>query len=114
CEALEARKDAKALLAPFTVVAGEGDKFVAKPFTEVWKDDMAAVSTELKAAAADVVSPSEVALKAYLEADAQAFLDNHWNPADEAWAKMSNENSKWYLRVAPDEVYDDPCSHKAG
>jgi hypothetical protein len=35
-------------------------------------------------------------------------------PADEAWAKMSVDNSAWYVRVAPDEVYWEPCSQKAG
>ena len=27
---------------------------------------------------------------------------------------MTVKNSRWYVRVAPDEVYWDPCSHKAG
>jgi hypothetical protein len=114
CETLEARKDAKTLLSPFTVVVDEGGKLVAKQLTDVWKDDMAAVSRELKAAADSITSPGEAALKAYLLADAKAFTDNNWNPADEAWAKMTNENSKWYLRIAPDETYGDTCSHKGG
>src|SRR5690606_37420512 len=36
-----------------------------------------------------------------------------WWPADEAWAKMDAKNSKYYLRIGPDEVYDEPCSTKA-
>ena len=35
-------------------------------------------------------------------------------PADEAWAKMTVDNSKWYVRVAPDETYWEPCAQKAG
>jgi hypothetical protein len=27
---------------------------------------------------------------------------------------MTVKNSRWYVRVGPDEVYWDPCSHKAG
>jgi len=57
--------------------------------------------------------PSEKAFKAYLEAAAQAFLDNGWYRADVAWKAMTATNSKWYLRVAPDEVYAEPCSRKA-
>ena len=26
---------------------------------------------------------------------------------------MTVDNSKWYVRVAPDEVYSEPCAHKA-
>jgi hypothetical protein len=75
---------------------------------------MKAVSNELRAAAALLAGdPSEAALKAYLEAAAQAFLDGSWFKADVAWKAMTATNSKWYLRVAPDEVYEDPCSRKA-
>jgi hypothetical protein len=72
------------------------------------------VSHELSAAAEAIKSSDEGPLKAYLTAAAKAFLTNDWEPADEAWAKMGVNNSKWYLRVAPDEVYADPCGHKAG
>ena len=50
----------------------------------------------------------------YLHAAAASFTSNNWLPADEAWAKMTVDNSKWYVRVGPDEVYWEPCSHKAG
>src|SRR4030095_7324457 len=39
---------------------------------------------------------------------------NDWEPANRAWVGMSAENSKWYARVAPDEVYYEPCAWKAG
>ena len=71
---------------------------------------MRAVAAELRAAAADETDPSEAALKAYLEAAAGSFTTNDWGPADEAWSKMNAQNSKWYLRVAPDEVLSDPCN----
>jgi len=114
CEALDKRPDQKALLTPFNVVVEQNGDLAPVPYTVAYKDDMEAVSRELAAAAAAIVSPGEAALKAYLQADAKAFLDNAWDPADEAWAKMGVNNSRWYVRVAPDETYADPCSRKAG
>jgi hypothetical protein len=113
CEALTKNKKVKNVMDPFTVVQGTLDEPKPVPYTEAFKPDMEAVSAELKAAADDIANPGESALKAYLAAAAQAFKDNNWVPADEAWAKMSVNNSKWYLRIAPDEVYDEPCSTKA-
>ena len=114
CEALQARKDQKTLLDTFSVVTGEGADLKAVPYNVVYKSEMEAVSRELKAAAAAVQSPGEAPFKAYLAAAAQSFLDNSWAPADEAWARMNVSNSKWYLRIGPDEVYFEPCSLHAG
>ena len=114
CEALAKRKDADALMHQFFVVQGSGDDLVAVPYSEAYADLMQAVSKELKSAADAIETEDEAAFKAYLEAAAQAFLTNDWLPADEAWSKMSVDNSKWYLRVGPDEVYFEPCSRKAG
>jgi hypothetical protein len=74
---------------------------------------MAAVATGLDAAAA-ALGNTEPALVAYLKAAAQAFRDDNWEPADRAWKAMNAGNSRWYVRVAPDEVYFDPCAWKAG
>ncbi len=114
CEALEKRKDSKALFDQFSVVVEKGKDLEAVPYHVAFKDDMSAVAVELDTAANAITSPGEGAFKAYLGAAAQAFRDGKWNPADEAWAKMSVANSKWFLRIAPDEVYFEPCSRKAG
>lgn len=114
CKALEARKDQDKLLSPFTVVVAKGADLETVPFHVAYKADMDDVAKELDLAAAAVASPGEAKLKAYLAAAARAFRDNEWGPADEAWAQMSVDNSKWYLRIGPDEVYTDPCSRKAG
>jgi hypothetical protein len=114
CEKLDARPDQKALLTPFNIVVERDGGLAPVPYHVAYKNEMEAVSRELSAAAQAIQSPGEAALKAYLEADAKAFLDGKWDPADEAWAKMNVHDSKWYLRVAPDEVYADPCSRKAG
>jgi hypothetical protein len=83
------------------------------PYHVAYKTEMEAVSRELLAAA-DALGPEEAAFQAYLRADAKAFIDGSWEAADEAWAKMNATNSKWYLRLGPDEVYFEPCSQKAG
>ena len=107
CKQLEGRPNAKQLLTPFTVV--QGDKAV--PYSEAYKDKMGAIASELEAAAGTL--RDEAALVAYLRAAASSFRTNDWTPADEAWAAMNVDNSKWYVRAAPDEVYSDPCAHKA-
>ena len=113
CAAVEKANDTT-LVDPFTVVREVGGKLTAVPYTEAYKDGMAGIAGELDAAAAAVKDPSEAPLVAYLEAAAQSFRTNDWKPADEAWAKMTVKNSKWYVRAAPDETYWEPCSHKAG
>jgi hypothetical protein len=114
CDALAKRPDATTLLSPFTVVRGAGDKLSAVPYTEAYRDLMTKISTELMAAASAIDKGGEAALVKYLQAAATAFKTNQWEPADEAWSKMTVDNSRWYVRAAPDEVYWEPCSQKAG
>ena len=114
CETLEKLPNSKALLDPFVVVREKGSAFEPVPFSEAYKTWMEPIAKELRAAADAVKDPNETAFKAYLLAAAQSFTDNNWTPADEAWAKMNATSSAWYLRIAPDEVYADPCTHKAG
>jgi hypothetical protein len=123
CEVLAKRKDADTLLSQFTVVrhkeggraegAAATDDLVAVPYTSAWPMDMAAAAQALQKAAALIATDDEAALKRYLLAAAAAFQDNNWFAADTAWAAMNADNSKWYLRVGPDEVYTDPCARKA-
>jgi hypothetical protein len=114
CKSLEARKDAKELLTPFSVVTGTAAALKAVPYPQAFPAQMQAIAKELTLAAESINSPAEAALVTYLRAAAKSFGDNNWEPADEAWAKMNVENSKWYVRVAPDETYWEPCSQKAG
>jgi hypothetical protein len=105
----------KVLMDPFTVVAFDGDKkdaFKAVPYHDAFKAEVEEINRQLSSAA-DALGDKEPALKTYLRATAQAFLDDKWWPADEAWAKMDAKNSKYYIRVAADEVYREPCSTKA-
>ncbi len=125
CEVLEKRKDGDELLKQFVVVqhkeggkaAGDvaTDDLVAVPYHVAYKDDVAAIAAELNAAAKVLeADASEAAFKAYLSAAAKAFSDDSWFEADKAWKAMTASNSKWYLRIGPDEVYFEPCSRKAG
>lgn len=114
CSKLVARPDGEKLLAPFVAVGDEGGKLHSIPYPKAFAPQMEQVSAELRAAAEALQDPQEDALRAYLRAAAKSFLDNDWEPADEAWAAMGPRNSRWYVRVAPDEVYWEPCSRKAG
>ncbi|MEA2192506.1 MAG: hypothetical protein QOI73_2627 [Solirubrobacteraceae bacterium] len=114
CKRLEKRRDAKRLLGPFTVVRRGPHGLKAVPYTVAYRALMTATAVELDAAAASVTDPAERPLVAYLQAAAHGFRTNSWGPADEAWSRMNAENSAWYVRVGPDEVYADPCAHKAG
>lgn len=116
CAALEKLPNAKALLDDhFSVVRGAGAALRAVPYTEAYKAEMGAIARELLAAAALVAKDrTEAALAAYLRAAAASFQTNDWGPADEAWVKMNAGNSKWFVRIAPDETYWEPCARKAG
>ena len=114
CATLEKHPKAKELMAPFVAVRGTPDALTAVPYTEAYKDKMTALSKELAAAADAIKDPGEAALVTYLRAASKSWSDNNWEPADEAWSKMTVDNSKWYVRAAPDETYWEPCNSKAG
>ncbi len=115
CAMLQKQPNAKALMDHFSIViAGEEPgTFRAVPYNEAYRDDMEAVAKELEAAAAEL-GEDEAALRNYLTAAAASFRSNDWEPANEAWVAMNAQNSKWFVRIAPDEVYYDPCAWKAG
>lgn len=113
CAALEARKDAKDLLAPFVVVRQQGNELVGVKYSDAYAAPMQAVALHLEAAAGGL-GADEKPFADYLRAAAKSFRDNDWESADEAWSKMTGLNSKYYLRIAPDETYWEPCSQKAG
>lgn len=113
CETLAARDDAAKLMHQFHAVREVDGALVAVPYSEAFAEDMQAVAALLETAASRQ-GEDEAALVAYLKAAAAAFRTNAWEPADEAWAAMNATNSKWYLRIGPDETYFEPCRVKAG
>jgi hypothetical protein len=117
CQRLEKEPNAAALMEDhFSVVVDDPAKpghFITVPYPEAWAEDMQSVAKDLNAAA-DALGTTETAFVAYLRAAATAFGTNDWEPANRAWKAMNATNSKWFSRVAPDEVYYDPCAWKAG
>jgi hypothetical protein len=114
CDKLAKHPQADKLTSPFTVVKQDGENLVAQPVTEAFKSLTEKISKELRTATDSLTGKEDASLREYLLAASQSFLDNNWEPADEAWAKMNSSNSRWYVRVGPDEVYWDPCNLKAG
>jgi hypothetical protein len=114
CAKMAAEPNGKELTAPFTVVRATKRGFVATPYTKAYAAQMRPIAATLRATAKVVRSADEAPFKTYLLAAATAFETNDWASADEAWAAMSADNSKWYLRIGPDETYWDPCGLKAG
>lgn len=113
CAKVAAEPNAAELNAPFAVVRQTRKGLAAVGYDKAYRAEMRAVAGTLAATARLVKSPDEAAFKAYLLAAAKAFDNNDWAPADEAWAAMSADNSRYYLRIAPDETYWDPCGVKA-
>jgi hypothetical protein len=115
CEALQKKSNSRELMDHFTTVvaADRPDTFRGLPYNEVYGQEMEAIARELESGA-KALGDQEAALKNYLTAAAQSFRSNDWEPANEAWVAMNAQNSKWYLRIAPDEVYYEPCAWKAG
>jgi hypothetical protein len=88
-------------------------QYRAVPYTEAYGQEMYAIARELELAA-KALGDNEAALQKYLTAAAESFRSNDWEPANAAWVEMNAQDSKWYLRIGPDEVYYDPCAWKAG
>jgi hypothetical protein len=98
----------------FNVVRGAPEALTAVPYTEAYKSQMTGIANALTDTANAIKDQSEQPLVTYLRAAAASFNSNDWTGADEAWAKMNVDNSKWYVRVGPDETYWEPCATKAG
>ncbi|MCC6624322.1 MAG: hypothetical protein IT385_23925 [Deltaproteobacteria bacterium] len=115
CARIAAEPNAAELTTPFTIVrAKRKGGYEAIPYTKAYARQMKAIARTLAATAKLVKNPDEAPFKAYLLAASRAFETNDWPAADEAWSAMSAENSRFYLRIAPDETYWDPCGLKSG
>ncbi len=114
CAEVRARPDAARLTDPFVAVRIADGNLAAVPTRGLWAKEMDAVAMELEAAAKALDKTKEKALRKYILAAAKGFRTGAWDAADEAWMGMTSRNTRWYLRVAPDEVYWDLCQEKAG
>ena len=114
CESLRRRPEGGALLDPFTVVRLDAKgRPAARSLVSAYGPKMRLVAAELRRAAS-ALGADEAAFKRYLLAAAGGFETGDWAEADESWAAMSGRNSRWYLRVAPDETGWEACQEKAG
>ncbi|MEZ4319941.1 MAG: hypothetical protein R3F61_20690 [Myxococcota bacterium] len=112
CAALEAHDPP--LMEPFTTVVSEGEALRAVPLSEAFPDASQRARSALDRAA-DPIDATDAALAAYLRAAGQAFVDDSWFAADQAWLESARSaDPRWYVRVGPDETYWEPCDRKAG
>ncbi|HHW97368.1 MAG TPA: hypothetical protein GX737_09160 [Oligoflexales bacterium] len=114
CDLLASQANSDKLLDPFTVVRKTDEGLVAVPLIEEYQAEMTAIAADLDLAAKAATAAGEKAFARYLTAAAKSFRTGDWLGADEAWSVMNSRNSRWYLRIAPDETYWDLCQAKAG
>jgi hypothetical protein len=90
-------------------VSDRDAQFVAVPYSDEYKDELARAATLLKDAAALTDSPS---LKKFLEGRADAFLSNDYYESDLAWMEL---DAPLDVTIGPYETYNDELfGYKAG
>ena len=95
-------EDEKAFTSEFTVIRRNGDKLVAIPYSQFWKDKLTKASNLLKEAAEYADNPT---LKKYLNSRADAFLSNDYYQSDMDWMDVKNNTIE--VVIGPYEVYED-------
>lgn len=95
-------EDEKTFTSSFTVIKRDGDKLVAVPYSEAYKDKLEKAAQLLKEAAAYADNPS---LKKYLESRADAFASNDYYQSDKDWMDLKDHTIE--IVVGPYEVYED-------
>ena len=101
---------------PMTVIKDSASSvFEAVPYHVAYQSHIEAIACELEAAAETIKNvEDEQVMYQYLLATAESFRTDEWLPSDRLWVSMNGNNSKYALRVAPDESYWEPCQSKAG
>jgi len=95
-------EDEKAFTSEFTVIRRDGDKLIAIPYSEFYKDKLTEAADFLKEAAEYADNPT---LKKYLETRADAFLSNDYFESDMAWMDLKDHAIE--VVIGPYEVYED-------
>lgn len=117
CEELTTMGQANpALVDPMTVlIRGANGLLEPQYYHEVYRRQMWTIATVLDAAAKSIENVAdEQPLHDYLVAAAESFRTGDWLPSDRKWVALNMFNSKYAIRIAPDETYWDPCQNKAG
>ncbi|HED10946.1 MAG TPA: peptidase [Caldithrix abyssi] len=95
-------QDRAAFTSEFTVIRRRGDKLVAIPYSEIYKDELTRAATLLREAAGYADNPS---LKKYLLSRAEAFLSNDYFQSDMDWMDLKDHTIE--VVIGPYEVYED-------
>jgi hypothetical protein len=94
--------DESAFTSEFTVIRRDGDKLVAIPYSEFYKEQLTDAAALLREAAEYADNPT---LKKYLETRADAFLSNDYFESDMAWMDLKDHSIE--IVIGPYEVYED-------
>lgn len=94
-------EDKEAFESNFTIIRRSGDKLVAIPYAEAYKDFLEPAAKLLKEAAA--LSENE-SLKTFLNSRAEAFASNDYYQSDMDWMDL---DSPIEVVIGPYEVYED-------
>jgi hypothetical protein len=94
--------EAKALTDPYTVVKRQGDKLVAVPYSQEYKEWLEPAAQKLEQAAAITTNPS---LKKFLTLRAKAFRDDDYFQSELAW--MDLKDTPIEMVIGPYETYTD-------
>ena len=95
-------EDKVAFTSEFTIIRREGDKLLAIPYSEYFKEELIRAATYLREAAEYAENPS---LKTYLLSRADAFLSNDYYQSDKDWMDLKDHSIE--VVIGPYEVYED-------
>jgi len=95
-------EDKETFTSEFTVIRREGDKLLAIPYSEYFKEELTPAATYLREAADYADNPS---LKTYLLSRADAFLSNDYYQSDKDWMDLKDHSLE--VVIGPYEVYED-------
>jgi len=92
----------QALLSPYTVVKRQGDRLVAVPYSQEYRQWLVPAAALLRKAAA---TTSNASLKRFLSLRADALLTDDYYPSELAW--MDVQGTPIEVAIGPYEVYTD-------
>jgi len=95
-------EDKEAFQGWFTVIRKRGDRLVAVPYAEAYRDKLERAAAALRKAAGKVENQS---LARFLQSRAEAFLSNQYRASDKDW--MDVKDSALEVTIGPYEVYED-------
>jgi len=95
-------EDEKAFTSEFTVIRRDGDKLIAVPYSEYYRENLTKISELLLEASKYAENQS---LKNYLTLRAKAFETNDYFESDMAWMDLKDHTIE--VVIGPYEVYED-------